>query len=163
NHGGGARVLLATEEQLKESPFKYEIANEAEYNYDYHDDLGVWPQWGWFGVRTLPDDWRFLDVPSEKIDFKFLYWNVLGYYELNYPFMKTLAFSLAEGWKCEMYAHLMWQMCDPKNKYKTYCMPVTRELSRAKAMLFLKYMRNVQTVRTVPEKTHTTATSTHHA
>ncbi|MGQ5523388.1 iminophenyl-pyruvate dimer synthase VioB [Chitinimonas sp. PSY-7] len=96
------------------------------------------------GVRVLPDDWHLDDVPTEQVDYAFLYKHVMGYYELIYPFMSDKVFSLADSCKCETYARLMWQMCDPQNREKSYYMPSTRELSLPKSRLFLKYLANVE-------------------
>ncbi len=95
-------------------------------------------------VRILSNDWALLDVADEKVDYDFLYYNVMGYYELLYPFMADKVFSMADKCKCETYARLMWQMCDPKNRDKSYYMPSTREMSAVKSHLFLKYLSNVE-------------------
>ena len=95
-------------------------------------------------VRVLPDDWALLDMPDEDVDYAFLYKNVMSYYELIYPFMADKVFSMADQCKCETYARLMWQMCDPLNRDKSYYMPSTREMSYPKSILFLKYLRNVE-------------------
>ncbi len=96
------------------------------------------------GVRVLPDDWHLDDVPAEQVDYAFLYRHVMSYYELVYPFMADKVFSLADHCKCETYSRLMWQMCDPHNRDKSYYMPSTRELSQPKARLFLKYLTHVE-------------------
>ncbi|KAB8033468.1 iminophenyl-pyruvate dimer synthase VioB [Fluviispira multicolorata] len=95
-------------------------------------------------VRVLPDDWALLDTPDHKVDYTFLYEQVMSYYELIYPFMADKVFSMADQCKCETYARLMWQMCDPLNRDKSYYMPSTREMSYAKSILFLKYLSNVE-------------------
>ncbi|WP_105167967.1 iminophenyl-pyruvate dimer synthase VioB [Pseudoalteromonas sp. T1lg23B] len=95
-------------------------------------------------VRVLSDDWALLDVPDEQVDYDFLYENVMAYYEFIYPFMADKVFSMADKCKCETYARLMWQMCDPNNKHKSYYMPSTREMSLAQSYLFLKYLGNVE-------------------
>ncbi|WP_332852117.1 iminophenyl-pyruvate dimer synthase VioB [Duganella sp. S19_KUP01_CR8] len=96
------------------------------------------------GVRVLPDDWHLDDVPAEQVDYAFLYRHVMSYYELVYPFMADKVFSLADHCKCETYSRLMWQMCDPRNRDKSYYMPSTRELSLPKSRLFLKYLTQVE-------------------
>ncbi|WP_426343252.1 iminophenyl-pyruvate dimer synthase VioB [Pseudoduganella sp. R-32] len=96
------------------------------------------------GVRVLPDDWHLDEVPAGQVDYAFLYRHVMSYYELIYPFMADKVFSLADQCKCETYARLMWQMCDPQNRDKSYYMPSTRELSLPKARLFLKYLTQVE-------------------
>ncbi|KZN44945.1 iminophenyl-pyruvate dimer synthase VioB [Pseudoalteromonas luteoviolacea] len=95
-------------------------------------------------VRVLPDDWALMDTPTEQVDYDFLYKHVMAYYELFYPFMTEAVFSMADKCKCETYARLMWQMCDPRNRDKSYYMPSTREMPQAHAQLFLKYLCNVE-------------------
>ena len=107
----------------------------------------------WVALRVLPDDWHLDDVPDEDVDFAFLYRHVLGYYELIYPFMADKVFSLADRGKCETYARLMWQMCDPQNRDKSYYMPSTRELSLPKAKLFLKYLTRIEAGQALPAVT----------
>lgn len=97
------------------------------------------------GVRVLPDDWELANVPVEDVDYPFLYEKVMAYYELVYPFMADKVFSLADQCKCETHAKLMWQMCDPENRDKSFYMPSTRELSYPKSMLFLKFLKNIGT------------------
>ncbi|AMC36543.1 iminophenyl-pyruvate dimer synthase VioB [Janthinobacterium sp. B9-8] len=95
-------------------------------------------------VRVLSDDWALLEVADKEVDYPFLYEQVMSYYELIYPFMADKVFSMADQCKCETYARLMWQMCDPLNRDKSYYMPSTREMSHAKSILFLKYLSNVE-------------------
>ncbi|NRR29328.1 iminophenyl-pyruvate dimer synthase VioB [Oxalobacteraceae bacterium] len=109
------------------------------------------------GARVLPDDWLLDEVPAEQVDYAFLYQHVMSYYELVYPFMSDKVFSLADHCKCETYARLMWQMCDPQNRDKSYYMPSTRELSQPKARLFLKYLAQVEAAaKAAPPKAATT-------
>ncbi|PJC99853.1 iminophenyl-pyruvate dimer synthase VioB [Janthinobacterium sp. BJB1] len=106
--------------------------------------LGTGKDKQYLGVRVLPDDWDLDDVPAEQVDYAFLYRHVMSYYELVYPFMSDKVFSLADQCKCETYSRLMWQMCDPQNRDKSYYMPSTRELSLPKSRLFLKYLTQVE-------------------
>ncbi len=142
---GGARLWLSPAGRAAATPLVADANLEAAIaNYDNDDQLGFWSREGSLHVRVLPDDWHLDEVPEDTVDFAFLYEHVLAYYELVYPFMKALVFSLADECKCETYARLMWQMCDPRNRDKTYYMPPTRELSLPKSRLFLKYLRNVE-------------------
>jgi hypothetical protein len=150
HRGGTTRVFMSPHAERHVFPLQGDLRNEAEYNYDNYDRIRCWGYLPSFHVRVLPDDWALEEVPDRDVDFTFLYQHVLGYYELIYPFMRSLVFSLADRCKCETYARLMWQMCDPKNKDKTYYMPPTRELSHPKSMLFLKYLRNVERIGYVP-------------
>lgn len=106
--------------------------------------LGVGREQQYIGVRVLPDDWHLDEVTAGQVDYDFLYRHVMSYYELVYPFMADKVFSLADQCKCETYARLMWQMCDPQNRDKSYYMPSTRELSLPKSRLFLKYLAQVE-------------------
>ncbi|QSQ17664.1 iminophenyl-pyruvate dimer synthase VioB [Myxococcus landrumensis] len=106
--------------------------------------LGAGRDSQFIGVRVLPDDWHLDEVPVEQVDYAFLYQHVMSYYELIYPFMADRVFSLADRCKCETYSRLMWQMCDPLNRDKSYYMPSTRELSLPKSKLFLKYLTHLE-------------------
>jgi hypothetical protein len=142
---GGARLWLSPVGRGAAAPLGADTPLAAAIaHYDNDDRLAFWSREGSLHVRVLPDDWHLELVPDEQMDFAFLYEHVLAYYELVYPFMKALVFSLADECKCETYARLMWQMCDPRNRDKTYYMPPTRELSLPKSRLFLKYLRNVE-------------------
>ncbi len=151
---GTTRVLLSVDPQAL--PVDRYDSNEAELSYDNDDRLGFWSGAGSFAVRVMPDDWHLADIPDRDVDFDLIYKEILAYYELCFSFMKAEVFSLADKCKVETYARLMWQMCDPQNKNKTYYMPPTRELSQPKAMLLYKYLQNQQQVGYVPDPTPTT-------
>jgi hypothetical protein len=145
-NAGSTRVWLRAAGADFEGPRATGKSLEEAVNLYDNDNLqGFWPREGEFHVRVQSDDWHFDDVPDAAVDYAFLYQHVLAYYELVYPFMKQLVFSLADECKCDTYARLMWQMCDPRNRDKTYYMPPTRELSAARSRLFLRYLRNVET------------------
>ncbi|MEU4209530.1 ferritin-like domain-containing protein [Streptomyces sp. NPDC026206] len=112
--------------------------------YDDEDALGYWAGAGTLAVRVLPDDWHLDEVPREEVDFALLHREIFAYYEHFSSFMRSEVFSLADRCKVETYAELVWQMCDPRNKAKTYYMPPTRDLSDPKARLLLAYLRNQQ-------------------
>ncbi|RBQ15304.1 VioB - polyketide synthase [Spongiactinospora rosea] len=112
-----------------------------------HDDERHFP--GAMTVRVLPDDWRLDGIPLEKVDFSLIHREVFAPYEELYPFMREEVFSLADRFKVETYAMLIWQMCDPRNKDRTYYMPPSRDLTAPKARLLLKYLRRQQTPRDV--------------
>lgn len=109
--------------------------------YDNNDELGVWSTLGSVAVRVLPDHWWMDDVPPEEVTFDLLYREVFAFYELLYSFMSEEVFSLADRFKVETHPRLIWQMCDPRNKPKTYYMPPTRDLTGPQARLLLKYLR----------------------
>ncbi|MEV5238697.1 ferritin-like domain-containing protein [Streptomyces cinnamoneus] len=112
--------------------------------YDDEDALGFWAGAGSLAVRVLPDDWHLDRIPREDVDFDLLHREIFASYEHVSTFMKSDVFSLADRCKVETYAELMWQMCDPANKARTYYMPPTRDLSDPKARLLLAYLRNQQ-------------------
>lgn len=150
---GTTRVLLSADPQAL--PVDRYHPDVAELSYDNDDRLGFWSGAGSFAVRVMGDDWHLADIPDRDVDFDLIYKEILAYYELCFSFMKAEVFSLADKCKVETYARLMWQMCDPQNKNKTYYMPPTRELSQPKAMLLYKYLQNQQQVGYVPDPTPT--------
>nr|AHE14773.1 EspD-like indole-3-pyruvic acid imine synthase [uncultured bacterium] len=135
---GAGRLLLAPD------------GGELPAGYDNDDELGYWAAAGSAAVRVLPDD-RHLDrVPTEEVTFDLVYREVFAYYELLYSFMSAEVFSLADECKVKTYPRLIWQMCDPANRGKTYYMPPTRDLSQPKARLLLRFLRAQQQVSDVP-------------
>ncbi|RLV10263.1 VioB - polyketide synthase [Streptomyces griseocarneus] len=140
---GACRVLFSTgPEELPD--IDPAAPGSAWAAYDDEDALGFWAGAGWLAVRVLPDDWHLDDVPAAKVDFDLLHREVFAYYEHTSTFMKSEVFSLADRCKVATYAELIWQMCDPRNKARTYYMPPTRDLTDPKARLLLAYLRNQQ-------------------
>ncbi|MBR8838555.1 MAG: isovaleryl-CoA dehydrogenase [Stigonema ocellatum SAG 48.90 = DSM 106950] len=148
---GTTRVLLSADPQFV--PLEAKHPDEAELSYDNGDRLGFWSGVGWFAVRVMTDDWHLEEIADKDVDFDLIYKEILAYYELCFSFMKAEVFSLGDKCKVETYARLMWQMCNPRNKNKTYYMPPTRDLSEPKAMLLYKYLQNQQRVGYVPNPT----------
>jgi len=136
---GTTRVHLT----LATEPAPFEGSDAVQAN-DEEDRIGFWAGAGSLAVRVLPDDWHLAETPPERVDYDFLYRHVLAYYELVFSFMKLEVFSMADRERTETYARLMWQMCDPRNKAKTYYMPPTRDLSRPKALLLRTFLENTQ-------------------
>ncbi|GAA2924014.1 hypothetical protein GCM10020221_20030 [Streptomyces thioluteus] len=126
----------------------------ARAAYDDEDALGYWAGAGALAVRVLPDDWHLDRIPREKVDFDLLHREVFAYYEQTSTFMRSEVFSLADRCKVETYAELAWQMCDPRNKDRTYYMPPTRDLTDPKARLLLAYLRNRQALARPPLPVH---------
>nr|AHE14615.1 EspD-like chromopyrrolic acid synthase [uncultured bacterium] len=143
---GAGRILLGT--GADDLPCEPDAPAAAAY--DDADALGWWSGAGWLAVRVLPDDWHLETVPADQVDFDLIYREVFAYYELLYSFMKHEVFSLADACKVKTYARLIWQMCDPANKAKTYYMPPTRDLSEPKARLLLRFLRAQQAVAGIP-------------
>lgn len=141
---GTCRVLLSTGPADQPAPAGPGGPGSAWAAYDDEDALGYWAGTGSLAVRVLPDDWHLDDVPRDSVDFELLHREIFAYYEHVSSFMRSEVFSLADRCKVETYAELVWQMCDPRNKAKTYYMPPTRDLSDPKARLLLAYLRNQQ-------------------
>ncbi|AXG82298.1 ferritin-like domain-containing protein [Streptomyces paludis] len=141
---GTSRVLLST--GAADLPCDPDLPGSAALGHDHDDALGYWSGAGYLSVRVLPDDWRLAGAGSgcEEATFDLVYTEVFAYYEHLYSFMNAEVFSLADRCKVETYAKLIWQMCDPRNKAKTYYMPPTRDLSAPKAQLLLAYLRHQQ-------------------
>ncbi len=156
---GTARVLLSAQPDIL---CDANHPDEAEIAYDNDDKLGFWSGAGFFAVRVMSDDWHLEDIPDEAVDFNLIYKHILAFYEFSFSFMKVDVFSLADQCKVKMYARLMWQMSDPRNKYKTYYMPPSRDMSQPKTALMRKFLQNQQQVGyippTIPEPKHTQRT-----
>lgn len=139
---GSARLWFETPEDLARDDGPRQGAS-LEDRYDEVDATGFWSTANAINVRVLADDWRILDVRPANIDYAYLYRHGLMIYELLYPFMALSVFSLADEPKFETYARLMFQMCDRRNRGKTYYMPSTRDLTPAQTELMFIYMGNV--------------------
>ncbi|MEU3609498.1 ferritin-like domain-containing protein [Streptomyces sp. NPDC035033] len=138
---GTARLLFATGPGDL-PPADPAAPGSAAGCYDHDDALGFWAWAGGAAVRVLPDDWHLDAVLPSEVGFDLLYREVFAYYEQLFPFMRDEVFSLEDRCKVETYAKLVWQMCDPANKDRTYYMPPTRDLSLPKARLLLAYLRS---------------------
>nr|Q8KHV6.1 RecName: Full=Dichlorochromopyrrolate synthase; AltName: Full=Catalase [Lentzea aerocolonigenes]AAN01209.1 VioB [Lentzea aerocolonigenes]BAC10675.1 putative tryptophan metabolite protein [Lentzea aerocolonigenes]BAC15751.1 RebD [Lentzea aerocolonigenes]CAC93715.1 hypothetical protein [Lentzea aerocolonigenes] len=148
---GATRLLLSAEGA---TPFDGLTAAAA---YDNDDSLGLWSGLASVAVRVLPDHWWMDDIPRDKVTFDLLYREVFAFYELLYSFMGEEVFSLADRFRVETHPRLIWQMCDPRNRAKTYYMPPTRDLTGPQARLLLAYLRaqNSDVVVPVIEPSHT--------
>ncbi|HKT00502.1 MAG TPA: ferritin-like domain-containing protein [Rugosimonospora sp.] len=133
---GSTRILLTVDEPEPPIP--------ESLSYDNDDLLRFWSGTGYVSVRVLPDDWQLADLPDDEITHDTVFREVLAPYEVLYAFMREDVFSLADRCKVETYAKLIWQMCDPTNKVKTYYMPPTRDLTQPKAEMLLRYLRAQQ-------------------
>lgn len=136
---GTARLLLTAD--ADELPCPPDAPGSAAAAYDDEDALGWWAGAGGAYVRVLPDDWHLDAVLQQDVTFELLHREVFAFYEQLFPFMRDEVFSLADRCKVETYAKLIWQMCDPANRGRTYYMPPTRDLTLPKARLLLKYLR----------------------
>ncbi|SNS36826.1 ferritin-like domain-containing protein [Actinoplanes regularis] len=145
---GTARILLAPDGDP--GPCPPEEPGSSARAYDDADALGYWSGAGQLAVRVLPDDWSLDAVPVEEVTFDLLYHEVLADYEFLYSFMNDEVFSLADRCKVATYARLLWQMSDPANRSRTWAMPPTRDMSAAKAGLFLKFLRREQSAAKIP-------------
>jgi hypothetical protein len=145
---GGLRLLLTS--RADDVPGDPDAAGSAAAVYDNDDALGYWSAAGSVAVRVLPDDAHLDEVSPEEVDFDLVYREVFASYELLYSFMRAEVFSLEDECKVKTYPRLIWQMCDPGNRMKTYYMPPMRDMSQARARLLLQFMRNQQAVSTIP-------------
>lgn len=145
---GTARVLLSAGPD--DIPCDTGRAGSAALGHDHADALGFWPGAGHLSLRVLPDDWPAANARQrDEVTFQQVYAEVFAYYEQVYSFMKAEVFALADQCRVETYAQLIWQMCDPRNKARTYYMPPTRDLTRPKAELLLSFLRTQQKPRAV--------------
>ncbi|PRW64254.1 ferritin-like domain-containing protein [Actinopolyspora mortivallis] len=138
--GGATRLLVSTDPT--DGPHDgYERAETATARYDNHDELGYWSTVAWMAVRVLPNHWHLDEIPQEQVTFDVLYRHVFACYEQCYSFMRGGVFSLADRFRVETHPDLIWQMCDPANRDKTYYMPPTRDLTLPQSRLLLKFLR----------------------
>ena len=151
---GCTRVLLSA--HADDTPCDVTQPGSAALGYDDDDSLGYWAGAGTLSVRVLPDDWRLDRIPQDEITFDLLYREIFAFYELLYSFMKVEVFSLADQTMVQTYVSLIWQMCDPCNKTKTYYMPPTRDMSEPKARLLLNFLRAQNLAGDVPTTVQTT-------
>ncbi|NMH99977.1 ferritin-like domain-containing protein [Pseudonocardia acidicola] len=145
---GATRIQLTA--HADDVPCDGSVPGSAAAAYDDEDALGYWAGAGSMAVRVLPDDWHLDGLTVQDASFELVYREVFAYYELLYSFMKAEVFSLADGCKARTYARLIWQMCDPRNKTKTYYMPPSRDMSEPKARLLLSFLRAQQAVTDIP-------------
>jgi hypothetical protein len=150
---GGAACVVGTDEAglgsftlrgLRAGTTRLSLAADPADIPDGHDDERHFSRTGAVTVRVLPDDWRLDAIPAEQVTFDLVYREVLQPYEQLYSFMRDEVFSLADEFKVQIYAKLVWQMCDPRNKGRTYYMPPSRDLTAPKVRLLLKYLRQQQ-------------------
>jgi len=145
---GATRVLLSA--HAEDMPCGTTQSGSAGAYYDNDDLLGYWAGAGSLAVRVLPDDRRLDDIAQEDVTYDLVYREVFAFYELTSSFMSSEVFSLADRFMVRTYADLIWQMCDPRNRMKTYHMPPTRDMSAAKARLLLRFLRACGEVESVP-------------
>jgi hypothetical protein len=131
-------------------PSDLDAAGSAASAYDNDDRLRYWSSAGFLSVRVLPDTWYLDDVPLEEVTFDRVYRDVFAYYELMYSFMKAEIMGLSDISKVTTHARLIWLMCDPKNKDKTFYMPSTRDMSIPQTNLLLRFMNVTEAARQVP-------------
>jgi chromopyrrolic acid synthase len=99
---------------------------------------------------VLPDHWYLDELPDSDVTFEVVYREVFAYYELQYSFMRSEVFSLADEFKVEPYARLTWHVCDAKHRGKTFYMPPTRDMSAPQIRLLLRYMLANEAKRQTP-------------
>ncbi|RKN45879.1 ferritin-like domain-containing protein [Streptomyces hoynatensis] len=145
---GATRLLLLPPGE--EPPCDPAQPGSAARAYDNEDRLGYWPAVCAVDVRVLPDTWHLADIPPDEVTFELLYREVFAPWELLYSFMADEVFALADECKVATYARLVWLMCDPRNRGRTYFMPPTRDMTRPQAALLLAYLRREEAKRRRP-------------
>ncbi|MGV2919721.1 ferritin-like domain-containing protein [Streptomyces alfalfae] len=148
---GATRLLVLPDGD--EPPCDAAEPGSAVRAYDNDDRLGYWPAVCAVDVRALPDTRRLDDIPRDQVTFEVLYREVYAPYELLHSFMKDEIFSLADRSRVATYARLIWLMCDPANKDKTYYMPPTRDMTGPQTRLLLAYLRQDEADRRPPPRT----------
>ncbi|NYH77283.1 hypothetical protein FHR84_000597 [Actinopolyspora biskrensis] len=147
--GGTTRLLISTDPEAE--PHKGGTpAHTAAAAYDNDDALGYWAATAWVAVRVLPNHWHLDAIAEEQVTFDVLYRDVFACYEQCYSFMRNGVFSLADRFRVETHPDLIWQMCDPANRDKTYYMPPSRDLTAPQARLLLKFLRQQRKPDAVP-------------
>lgn len=141
---GTTRVLLQPEGSLPPE------ADGACAAYDNDDELRYWPAAGSISVRVLPNRWYLDELDDSEISFDLLYQEVFAYYELMYSFMRTDVLSLADEFKVEPYARLIWHVSDPVHRDRTYFMPSTRDISAPQLRLLQRYFLACEARRQTP-------------
>ncbi|HSA48869.1 MAG TPA: ferritin-like domain-containing protein [Yinghuangia sp.] len=147
---GATRLLVVPEDD--ELPWDADESGSAARAYDNDDRLGYWPAVCAVDVRVLPDTRHLDDIPRDQVTFDVLYREVFAPYELLYSFMKDEIFSLADRSRVATHARLIWLMCDPQNRDKTFYMPSTRDMTAPQARLLLAYLRQDESSRRPPPR-----------
>jgi chromopyrrolic acid synthase len=132
--GGAAKILMLPDGQ------DLPLGESAAQRYDNDDEQGYWSAVGSVALRVLPNHWHLDDLPDSEITFETLYRDALAYYELQYSFMRSEVLSLADEFKVEPYARLIWHVSDSKHKPKTFYMPSTRDMSAPQIRMLLRYL-----------------------
>jgi Ferritin-like len=121
-------------------PCAVDTAGSAWIAQDDDDRLGFWSAAGAVAVRVHPDHSHLAAVPDEEITFDLVFREVYATYEHLYTFMTAEIMDLADESKARTHARMIWLMCDPANRDKTYYMPSTRDMSAAQADLLRRFM-----------------------
>lgn len=147
---GSTRLLLTADEH--DLPCDPDEPGSAWRALDGEGAHGFWAHAGSITVRVLPDHRHLDDLATDDVDAAVVYREVFTPYELLYTFMKNNVFSLAHDFRVETHPRLLWNMCDPRNKDKTYYMPPSRDLSDPQARVLLKFLRARRAQSTPPER-----------
>ncbi|RKN08410.1 ferritin-like domain-containing protein [Streptomyces radicis] len=136
---GTTRLLFLPEGE--EPPCDLDAPGSAARAYDNDDALGYWPAMATVDVRALHDSAHLDAIPRDQVTLDVLYREVFAPYELLYSFMKDEIFSLADRSRVATHARLIWLMCDPAHRDRTFYMPPTRDMTGPQARLLLAYLR----------------------
>ncbi|MCT2593171.1 ferritin-like protein [Streptomyces sp. N2-109] len=148
---GAARLLFLPEGEAP--PCDRDEPGSAARAYDNDDRLGYWPAMSTVDVRALPDTWHLEDIPRDQVGYEVLYREVFAPHEQLSSFMRDGVFSLEDECRVATYPRLIWLMCDPRNKDKTFYMPPSRDLTEPQAGLLLAYLRQDEASRKPPPRT----------
>lgn len=144
SRAGSTRILLLPQGE------SLPAAESATAAYDNDDALGYWSGAGSIAIRVLPDCWHLDDLTDDQVTFDVLYREVFAYYELQYSFMRTEVLSLADEFKVEPYARLIWHVSAAHHRDKTYYMPSTRDMGLPQIRLLLRYLLTDEAKRQKP-------------
>jgi hypothetical protein len=93
------------------------------------------------GVRVLPDD-DYGDMPDEELSWSFMYETVFRYYYIIFPTMsKIIPFNDQKA--MEAAADELVRRTDPDLWHTTRYMPLTRDLSKGKRELIVRWARTL--------------------
>ncbi|MFE3197934.1 ferritin-like domain-containing protein [Embleya sp. NPDC059237] len=120
--------------------------------YDNDDRLGYWPAVCAVDVRVLPDTRHLDDIPRDQVTPQVLYREVFAPYEHLYSFMGDEVFSLSDACRVASHARLIWLMCDPRHRDKTFYMPPTRDMTGPQTRLLLAHLRQEEASRRPPPR-----------
>lgn len=101
---------------------------------------GPSPTTGYGAVRVLPFDDKLGQTPDDQITWEFVYENVLRPFDLAYHGMSDGVFSLGKQETVRANADAIIGFTDPAQFESPFYMPVTRDLSRGRRDLLVRFL-----------------------